>query len=246
MKAMIFAAGKGTRLGKLTENLPKVLMDIHGKTALRIAVERCHAHGFNEMIINVHYLAGMVEEEIRNLKSEGYNLEVSDERSLLLDTGGGLFRAREFFGGEPFLAYNADIITDLDLTGLYEYHIEKKGLATLAVRHRKGNRFLLTDSKGILRGWRNKATGEEIITSHSEERLSEIAFSGIHIINPDIFNYMDEGIYSMTKVYLKLAAHHLIHTYIHDRGYWGDIGTPESLEYARKISNFPERSGKQR
>jgi NDP-sugar pyrophosphorylase family protein len=245
MKAIIFAAGKGTRLGKITQDIPKALVDINGKTALRIAVEKCSEFGFNDVIINVHHFPDKVEEEIRKLQKIGYRLSVSDERDKLLETGGGLFKARGFFDKEPFLVYNVDIITDLDLSALYNYHLEKNGIATLAVRHRKGNRFFLVDDSGIVRGWRNIATGEEILTSSFSVNLSEIAFSGIHIIDPEIFKYMKEGIYSMTTLYLDIASRHNINTYLDDSGYWGDIGTPENLEYCRKISQLPKSSGKQ-
>lgn len=235
MKAMIFAAGKGTRLGRITETIPKALVDINGKTALRTAVEKCGRFGFDDIIVNVHHLAGMVEKEIRILQSEGYRISVSDERDQLLETGGGLYKAREFFGKEPFLVYNVDIVTDLDLKKMYDFHLLKKGIATIAVRHRKGNRFFLTDSEGILRGWRNRATGEEMLIT-KVPRLNEIGFLGIHVIDPEIFNYMEEGVYSMTKLYLSIAARHKVYSYLYDDGYWGDIGTPESLENARKIS----------
>jgi NDP-sugar pyrophosphorylase family protein len=245
MKAMIFAAGRGTRLGSITETMPKALVDINGKSVLQLAVEKCHKHGFDDIIINVHHFADMVEEEVKKLRILGYKLSVSDERDELLDTGGGLYKVRDFFDSGAFLAYNVDIISDLNLSDLYDYHLEKKGLATLASRHRKGKRFYLVDDEGLLRGWRNKATGEEIIVSGGGKTLSEIAFSGIHIIEPEIFRYMEEGIYSMTKLYLKLAAHHRIHTFTDDNGFWGDIGTPESLEHTRNISKFPERSREQ-
>jgi NDP-sugar pyrophosphorylase family protein len=244
MKAMIFAAGRGTRLGSITESMPKALVDINGKSVLQLAVEKCHAHGFDDIIINVHHFADMVEDEIKKLRILGYKLSVSDERDELLDTGGGLYKVRDFFDNGAFLAYNVDIVADLSLSDLYKYHIGKKGLATLAARHRPGNRFYLVDEKGALHGWRNRSTGEEIIVSGAQKKLSEIAFSGIHIIEPEIFNYMEEGIYSMTKLYLKLAAHHNIFTYTDDSGFWGDIGTPESLEHTRKTSKFPERSRK--
>ena len=235
MKAMIFAAGKGTRLGKITETIPKALVDINGKTVLQLAVEKCTAHGFNDIIINVHHFAEMVETEVCRLNQMGFRIQVSDERAGLLETGGGLFRARSFFDKDPFLIYNVDIISDLDLSALYRYHLEKKGLATLAVRHRKGNRFYLVDESGIIRGWRNKATGEQILAAPSASGLSEIAFSSIHIVEPEIFKFMDEGVYSMTSLYLKLASDHNIYTFPDDTGFWGDIGTPESLEYARKL-----------
>jgi NDP-sugar pyrophosphorylase family protein len=146
-----------------------------------------------------------------------------------------LFKARDFFDKEPFLVYNADIVTDLDLKEMYDFHLSKKGIATIAGRHRKGNRFFLMDESGILRGWRNKATGEELIVTRVPH-LYEIGFLGIHVIDPEIFDYMEEGVYSMTKLYLSIAARHNIFSYVYDEGYWGDIGTPESLENARLIS----------
>lgn len=235
MKAMIFAAGLGKRLGKITENIPKALVEINGKTALQMAVEKCSAHGFDDIIINVHHFADLVEDEVKRLNKLGFCISVSDERKMLLENGGGLYKARDFFDKTAFLLYNVDIISDLDLTALYRLHLEKKGLATLAVRHRPGKRFLLVDKDGQLHGWRNIATGEQILAGARENMLSEIAFSSMHIVEPDIFNYMNEGIYSMVTLYLKLAEEHNIYTLKHDEGYWIDIGTPESLDYVRKF-----------
>jgi NDP-sugar pyrophosphorylase family protein len=235
MKAMIFAAGLGKRLGTITQTIPKALVDIDGKTALHLAIEKCSASGFNDIIVNVHHFAGMVEKEIEKLNKMGYKISVSDERDKLLETGGGLYKAKWFFDDKPFLIYNVDIISDLDLTALYRYHLEKKGLATLAVRHRSGNRFYLVDDSGIIRGWRNNATGEQILTSQIADNLSEIAFSSMHIVEPEIFKYMEEGVYTMTTFYLKVAKERDIFTYLYDSGYWGDIGTPESLEYIRNL-----------
>ncbi|HLP72665.1 MAG TPA: nucleotidyltransferase family protein [Bacteroidales bacterium] len=239
MKAMIFAAGKGTRLGSITESMPKALVDINGKTALRLAVENCTKHGFGSIIINVHHFPGMVEEEIETLRNEGFDLAVSDEREELLETGGGLFKARHFFDREPFLVYNVDIVTNFDLSALYHFHLGKKGLATLAVRSRTGNRFFLVDRNGIVCGWKNATTGEEMIITR-KSNLAEAGFTGIHVVDPEIFRYMEEGIYSMTTLYLRLARKHQICTYKDDSGFWGDIGTPESLENARLISKLPE------
>ncbi|MFA5818491.1 MAG: sugar phosphate nucleotidyltransferase [Bacteroidales bacterium] len=235
MKAMILAAGKGTRLGKITESIPKALVDINRKTALQMAVEKCSAHGFNDIIINVHHFADMVEDEVKRLNKMGFRISVSNEREMLLETGGGLFKARGFFDKSPFLIYNVDIISDLNLSALYNYHLEKKGLATLAVRNRPGNKFYLIDKSGLIKGWRNKATSEQILSGTTPDELSEIAFSSMHIVEPEIFNYMSEGVYTMTTLYLKLAAEHNIFTFRDDEGYWGDIGTPESLEYIRKL-----------
>lgn len=235
MKAMIMAAGKGTRLGKISHTTPKALLDINGKTLLRLAVENCTASGFNDIIINIHHHAGKVEKEIEELIKEGYRISISDERKMLLETGGGLFNARYFFDNEPFLLLNADTVTDLDLSALYRYHIDMKGLATLAVRKRPGKRFFLVDSAGLLKGWCNKSAGERILAGDESEDLAEIAFSGRHIINPEIFNYMSEGVYTMTALYLQLAAKHKIVTYREDGGYWLTVGTPEDLEIMRNF-----------
>ncbi len=235
MKAMIFAAGLGKRLGTITTTIPKALVDVNGKTVLQRAVEKCTAAGFNDIIINVHHFADMVEQEVKRLNRMGFMVSVSDERDRLLENGGGLYKARNFFDSKPFLLYNVDIVSDLDLTLLYRLHMEKKGLATLAVRNRPGKRFLLVDNEGRLRGWRNVSTGEEIITGPVDEELIQIAFSSMHIAEPGIFGYMKEGIYTLIDLYLQLAGEHEIFTLRHDDGYWVDIGTPESLEVVRKL-----------
>jgi len=234
MKAMIFAAGLGKRLGNITREMPKALVEINGKSILRMAVEKVALHGFDDIIINIHHFADKVESEIHMLRSKGFRITISDERDLLLETGGGLFKARWFFNRDPFLLFNADIVTDLDLEELYRFHIRMEGLATLAARKRIGNRFLLVDDSGMLRGWINKSTGEEILTGSSSEILTEVGFSGVHIVNPEIFNYMEEGVYSLTTLYLQLAGSHRIMTYRHDSDRWWDIGTPENLEDIRK------------
>jgi NDP-sugar pyrophosphorylase family protein len=235
MKAMIMSAGKGTRLGKITETIPKVLVDINGKSLLQIAVETCTRYGFDDIIVNVHYLADMVEEEIRRLNRMGFKITVSNERELLLENGGGLYKAKDFFDGNPFLVYNADIVTDLDLSSLYHYHIKKNGLATLAVRNREGSRFLLVNSEGVLKGWCNIATGEKIIAVREEEELLKIGFSSIQIIGPEIFKYMKEGVYTVVSLYLELASSNRIYTYRCNDGYWFNVGTPENLESVREF-----------
>jgi NDP-sugar pyrophosphorylase family protein len=235
MKAMIFAAGLGKRLGDLTSELPKALVDINGKSILEMAVEKVSSHGFDEIIVNVHHFADKVEKEISGLRDKGYSIAVSDERKLLLETGGGLFRAKWFFDDSPFLVYNVDIISDIDLNKLYDFHIQNNAFATLAARIRKGNRFLLADKTGILRGWRNISTGEEIMSGNFSGELTEAGFSGIHVLSPEIFTFMNEGIYSLTPLYLNLAAEKKILIYRHDNDRWFDIGTKEELEKARKV-----------
>jgi len=234
MKAMIFAAGLGTRLGEISRSIPKALIEINGKSILQIAVEKVYAHGFDDIIVNVHLFADLVENEVEKLRKLNFNITVSDERKLLLETGGGLYKTRWFFDNDPFLVYNADIITDLDLSALYRFHMENGGIATIAVRNRPGKRFFLVNESGLLKGWCNKETGEEIIVESNPGVLKEAGFSGIHIVNPEIFKYMDEGVYSMTPLYLRLAQSYKIFTYWHDDGFWADIGTPENLKYVRK------------
>ena len=226
---MIFAAGIGKRLGEITAARPKALVEINGRSMLRIAVEFVASYGFDDIIINIHHFAGMVEKEIEILKQEGFRISVSDERELLLDTGGGLYKARWFFDNEPFLLFNTDIITDLDLGSFYAFHKLKHGIASLAVAERDHNRVFLTDRNGIVCGWLNRKTGERIISKNVNEALKEISFSGIHIVDPEIFRFMKDGVYSLTALYLELARTRKIFTYRHDEDFWADIGTPEDL-----------------
>jgi NDP-sugar pyrophosphorylase family protein len=237
MKAMIFAAGLGKRLGNITEKTPKALVEINGKSILRLAVEKITASGFEDIIVNVHHHAGLVEKEIEILVKEGFQIAVSDERDLLLETGGGLFRAKWFFDHKPFLLYNSDVVTELDLTALLSFHNERGGLATLAAAKRSDNRVFLVSSEGVLHGWRNRSAGEEILSRESDEQLNELSFSGIHIVDPLIFGYMKEGVYSMTALYLQLASSHNIFTFRHDSDFWIDIGTPDKLDEAREMLN---------
>ena len=234
MKAMIFAAGLGTRLGEMSRERPKALVDVNGKTALRMAAEKLAAAGFDDLLVNIHHHPALMREEIERLRTDGFRITISDETAELLDTGGGLLNARSFFVPEPFICYNVDIFTDLDIRDLYQRHLASGALATLAVRHRPGNRFFLVDKSGRIRGWRNIATKEEIISVNSSKGLEEIAFSGIHVLSPEILDMMPEGIYTMTSIYLMLAGRNMIMAYLHDDGYWFDCGTPQNLEKIRK------------
>jgi len=230
---MIFAAGLGTRLGEMTRTRPKALTEINGRTMLDLTVDKLITAGFDDLIVNIHHHPEQMLEEIEKLRRKGYAITVSDERDELLDTAGGLYKARSFFGDAPFLAHNVDEFTDLDLPGMYRQHIASGALATLAVRHRPGNRMLLIDGTGRLRGWRNNATKEEILTVESSRKLEEVGFSGIQMLSPAIFDLMQEGIYSLTSLYLMLAKNHVIMTCLHDYGYWFDCGTPQNLEKIR-------------
>ena len=244
-KAMILAAGLGTRLGVATTDRPKILIDIGGVTPLEWITRKLVAHGFNDIIINIHHCADMIEEKAPAIASRtGALITFSDEREKLLDTGGGLYHAREFFDNEPFLLYNGDIVTDLDLTDLYRYNIATGAMATLALRQREANRVFIAGSDGSLAGWLNRQNGERKMvegsggeegSDSSGNRLREVPFTAISVVNPQIFRFMEEGVYSMREVYLKAAASALVNTYEDDGGFWLDIGSPESLERCRDL-----------
>ncbi|MEA1887134.1 MAG: nucleotidyltransferase family protein [Bacteroidota bacterium] len=235
MKAMILAAGLGTRLGDIRRHTPKVLLEVNGKTVLERILIKLAAHGFNDIIINVHHMAEKIIKAINELQeSIDVEISISDETDELLETGGGLYRVRDFFDDEPFLLYNGDILSDLDLGKMYDYHIRKEALATIAVRNREGNRAYLIDDNGIIRGWTNRKSGVDIIIEQAMN-LSEIPSMAISVYNREIFDYMEEGKYTMTSIILKATATGRVIAYRHDRGYWVDIGTPDQLEKARQI-----------
>lgn len=233
---MIFAAGLGTRLKPITNDRPKALAEIQGTTLLEIIIRRLINNGFNEIIINVHHFADKVLDFLDSKNYFNINLQVSDETGELLDTGGGLKKASWFFDdGKPFLVHNVDTLTDVNLMDFYTYHTQKKALASLLVRHRPGSRFFLFDEDHSLCGWENVLTHEKIITNNQPSQLEQIAFSCLHVIDPKIFNLIDEnGCFSIIDVYLRLAGNQKILGYIDDKSYWLDVGTPEKLMRGEK------------
>jgi len=236
MKAMILAAGMGTRLGNIGMDTPKVLLDINGITVLERILMKLSEHGFNDIIINVHYLAERIIDAVNEFQNKlGVKITVSDETDELLETGGGLYRAKDFFDNGPFLVYNGDILTDLDLAKMYDYHTRKGALATIAVRNREGARAFLVDDRGIIRGWTNRKSGVDIITIEQPMNLTEIPSMAISVYDPGIFEYMEQGKYTMTSIVLKATATGRVIAFRYDRGYWVDIGTPEQLEKARNL-----------
>ncbi len=228
---MIFAAGLGTRLRPITNDRPKAMAEIHGTPLLEIIIRRLINYGFDEIIINVHHFAEMVIDFLASKNNFGIDIQISDERGELLDTGGGLKKASWFFdNNKPFLVHNVDTITDIDLLDYYNYHIKAKALATLLVRHRPGSRFFLFNEEKQLCGWENVVTGEKILVKPEDQKLDQIAFSCLHIIDPSIFNLIhEEGCFSIIDTYLKLAKTHKIQGYLDDESYWLDVGTPEKL-----------------
>lgn len=237
MKAMIFAAGLGTRLKPLTDQKPKALVEINGKPLLEIVIERLKFFGFNEIIINVHHFSNLVIEFLKQKNNFNISITISDETDLLLDTGGGLKKAAGFFSdSKPFLVHNVDILSNVDLGDLYQAHCSSNVLATLAVMKRNSSRFFLFDQDLILRGWKNMKTGVQIISRHDGPELQQLAFSGIHIISPEIFEQMNEaGVFSITDSYIRLCRNNKILAYQHDGSLWMDLGKPENITRAEEL-----------
>lgn len=239
MKAMIFAAGLGTRLRPLTDHTPKALVPIAGKTMLERVILRLKDAGFNDITINIHHFGEQIIEFLRTHNDFGATIHISDERDRLLDTGGGIKKARPFLdGNEPFLVHNADIICDIDLAELYRHHRESNAEATLLVSERQTSRYLLLDDDNLLHGWINKSTGEtkpgDFVFQEGEYR--EMAFGGIHVISPSIFRQMEsaqwEGKFSIIPFYLSVCKTTRIQGYPLQSCHWFDIGKPETLAKA--------------
>jgi NDP-sugar pyrophosphorylase family protein len=232
MKGMILAAGLGTRLRPLTDTTPKALVKIGDTPLLEFAIRKLLHYGFNDIVINVHHLPDMIISFLREKKNFGANITISDERETLLDTGGALKKASSLLAGnEPFLLYNCDIVTDLNLNVLYEYHLKYDGLCTLAIKERETSRCFLFDNENNLCGWMNKKTNERRLAVHSGKLLNEKAFSGISVINPDAFEmFPEKNVFSLVDFYLLLATKHIIKGHEQTNTNWMDIGNPAALE----------------
>lgn len=237
MKAMIFAAGLGTRLKPLTDTMPKAMVKVGDKPLLQHVIEKLKASGFNEIIINVHHFAEQIIDFVRANNSFDVRIEFSDERELLLDTGGGIKKASWFFDdGKPFLVHNVDIISNIDLKKLYNKHLENSAIATLVVKNRETSRYLIFDENNHLKGWINKNTGEikSPVSNSNFENCRELAFSGIHVINPSIIPLMDKfpEKFSIIDFYLSICDKKSIFGYEPENFSLIDVGKPESLEEA--------------
>jgi NDP-sugar pyrophosphorylase family protein len=234
MKAMILAAGLGTRLRPLTDTRPKALVEVNGRTLLEIALRRLSDFGVREVIVNVHHFAGMVIEYLRSHHNFGMRIEISRE-DVLLDTGGGLKKAAWFFLEDParlqapFILHNVDVISTIDLGRMLHFHIQNQALATLATQHRKTSRYLLFDERSELCGRRGGSGEDERVRPPS--RVEPLAFSGIHVISPRLLTMMaEEGIFSIITSYLNIAARgEKILAFPADEYEWRDCGRLENV-----------------
>jgi NDP-sugar pyrophosphorylase family protein len=232
--AMLFAAGLGTRLKPFTDSHPKALALVNGKTLLERNLEYLKSYGISEVVINIHHFGNQIIEFLNENQNFGLKIQVSDESDELLETGGGLVKAKNLLGNESFLVMNVDILTDLNISELMKFHSENQPLVTLAVSDRNSSRKLLFEENLELKGWKNLNTGEEIIVS--QKPLKELAFSGIHIINPEIFNLIpNSGKFSIMKNYMDLMKSEKILGFNHSGGKLVDVGRPESVLEAERI-----------
>ncbi|RLD80549.1 MAG: nucleotidyltransferase family protein [Bacteroidetes bacterium] len=236
MKAMILAAGRGTRLQSLTENTPKALVQAGGMSLLERLIIKMKVQGVSSIVINVHHYADQIISFLEEKDYFGIPISISDESDTLLETGGGILKAAQFFDTEEaFIVHNVDILSDLDLRKLFAEHQSSKALATLAVKDRKTSRYLLFNEDMHMQGWENQQSGERIIPG-SPYNLSPLAFSGIHVISPALFPLITEsGSFSIIETYLRLCKEHRIKGFIHTEGLWIDAGKPEGLQMANML-----------
>lgn len=244
MRAMIFAAGLGTRLRPLTNDRPKALVEVAGVTMLERVIKNIASAGFSDIVVNVHHFGDKIIDFLSRNDNFGLNIKVSDERGELLDTGGGILKARPLLDdGEPFLVHNADILTDLDMRAFYDYHVKNKVLSSILVKERVTQRYLMFDDEMRLHGWINKATGETRPSSIpvASSALRTLAFGGIHVISPEIFPLLQaysNGVtkFSIIPFYIDNCSSRLIKGYIPDYDYsWLDVGKLETLKEANEL-----------
>ncbi len=236
MKAMILAAGLGTRLKPFTDKHPKALAIVNGKTLLQRNVEYLQSYGVKDVVVNVHHFAAQIINKIEKNIGWGSNISISDETNEVLETGGGLLKAKPFLkDSDNFVLMNVDILTDLNLNAIIQQQQNAESLATLAVTERSTSRYFLFNNENELCGWRNVNTGEEKISKESIE-YNQKAFSGIHIISNKIFDKITHtGKFSMVDVYLSLAKDNNIKCFDHSDSKFIDVGKPESIAKAEGL-----------
>ena len=230
ISAMIFAAGLGTRLYPLTADKPKALVEYQGKPLLEHVLSKIIDTGIRHIVVNVHHFPDLIIQYLNNHPHDA-EIVISDERDYLRDTGGGLkFAAPLLANSENILLHNVDILSDLDLGQLIDYHENQGALATLAVRQRKTSRYFLFDEEMKLCGWRNSKTGGEIL-SREASSYQELAFSGIHVVRRELIDQIPSAEkQSITPIYVELSKTQLLKGFLHNEGHWKDMGKIEDFE----------------
>jgi len=229
---MIFAAGLGSRLKPFTDSHPKALAEVNGRTLLELSIRYLQRFGIEDVIVNVHHFADQIEQVLNDNNGFGSWVAISDERSEVLETGGGLKKATYFFQGESdFVVLNVDVLTNLDLAKLIAFHRAEKAIGTLAVMKRGSSRQLLFDKDMTLCGWQNVQTGQ-LRMSKDNPSLSSFAFSGIQVLSPEILDIPFDGKFSMIDVYLHFAENAVVKGFDHSGNIFIDVGKPESLAQA--------------
>lgn len=239
-KAMILAAGAGTRLLPLTEDKPKALVPFQGVPMLEILMKRLIKSGFNEIVINVCHLKDQIIDFVDKNKGFGADVIFSVE-DRLLDTGGGIKFVAPKLGDEPILFHNVDVMTNIDLEGFYASHMEWGGIASLAVKERPTSRHLLFNQRGLLSGWEHPEKRIRIV-SRNGRGFIQTGFSCVYILNPEIFKlFPPEDVFSLTPWLLEMSGKNEILGWSHDQDYWYDLGTPKNLARAeKKLKDGPE------
>ncbi len=242
MKAMIFAAGLGTRLRPLTSDKPKALVEINGVTLLERVIVNLRNAGFCDIVVNVHHFADLIIDFLRRNHNFGINIVISDERDLLLDTGGGVLNARPFLdGNEPFLLHNVDILSTVNLEQMYNQHIRSGALASLLVKDRVTSRYFLFNDSSRLCGWTNVKTGDVLPAGIDADAFRRLAFGGIHVISPEIFPLLkkyanDEKVFSLVPFYIGNCSRTHIIAYEPAYDYkWIDVGKLNAVEEAKSL-----------
>ena len=236
MKAMIFAAGLGTRLRPLTNDRPKALVEVKGTSLLEITIKKLIHFGVTDIIINIHHFSEKIQDFLRKNDNFGIRIVTSHEAEKPLETGGGLKKAAWFFDdGKPFFICNADILSNINLKKMYDTHIESGALATYAIQTRDTSRYMLHNTEGVMCGWMN-TKAKTVRMGRPAGDLGMFSFSCFHVINPAIFKSTpSEEFFTIIEWYLRICNENLIMGYRHDEDIWCDIGSPETLKEAENI-----------
>jgi len=242
MKAVVFAAGLGTRLYPITKSMPKALVEVGGKSMLQRVLEKLESCGITQVVVNIHHFPDMIVEYLKTHDNFGLDVMISDERDKLLDTGGGVLKASKFLkGDEPVILHNADILTDFDLRSMIRFHELNNPAVSLLVSERKSSRLLLFDNDMKMKGWTNISTGEVRPCNLDYDGLGRFAFGGVHIISPEVLDRLAvygqaNPVFSIVPFYVAQCEKIDIRGYIPEESYtWFDVGKPETLENARQF-----------